>query len=30
MPGFHHLGVVEQLGEPGSALCGGALQMMQV
>ncbi|MGH8641125.1 MAG: alpha/beta hydrolase, partial [Burkholderiales bacterium] len=30
MPGFHHLGVVEQLGEAGSALCGGALQMMQV
>jgi arylformamidase len=30
MPGFHHLGVVEQLGEPASALCGGALQMMQV
>jgi arylformamidase len=30
MPGFHHLGVVEQLGEPGSALCGGVLRMMQV
>jgi arylformamidase len=30
MPGFHHLGVIEQIGEPGSALCGGALLMMQV
>ena len=30
MPGFHHLGVVEQLGAPGSALCGGALRMMQL
>lgn len=30
MPGFHHLGVVEQLGDPDSALCGGALRMMNV
>lgn len=30
MPGFHHLGVMEQLGEPGSPLCEGALKMMQV
>jgi arylformamidase len=29
MPGYDHLGVMEQFGEPGSALCGGALQMMQ-
>jgi arylformamidase len=30
MPGFHHLGVVEQLGDPDSALSGGALRMMNV
>jgi arylformamidase len=30
MPGFHHLGVVEQLGDGDSALCGGALRMMNV
>ena len=30
MPGFHHLSVMEQLGDARSALCGGALQMMQV
>lgn len=28
MPGCHHLGVVEQLGNPGSALVAGALKMM--
>jgi arylformamidase len=28
MPGCHHLGVVEQLGNPGSALVTGALEMM--
>jgi len=28
MPGFHHLGVVEQLGNPDSALFAGALEMM--
>lgn len=28
MPGCHHLGVVEQLGNPGSALAAGALEMM--
>jgi arylformamidase len=28
MPGCHHLGVVEQLGNPGSALVAGALEMM--
>lgn len=30
MPGFHHLGVVEQLGNPGSALCAAALEMIHV
>jgi arylformamidase len=28
MPGLHHLGVVEELGDPDSALCDGALEMM--
>ena len=30
MPGFHHLSVVEQMGDGDSALCGGALRMMNV
>lgn len=29
MPGFHHLGVMEQLGDAESALHGGALEMMK-
>ena len=29
MPGFHHLGVMEQLGNAESALCGGALEMLK-
>jgi len=28
MPGCHHLGVIEQLGDPESALFAGALEMM--
>ena len=28
MPGLHHLGVIEALGDPGSALFAGALEMM--
>lgn len=30
VPGCHHLGVVEQLGEPRSALVAGALEMMNL
>jgi arylformamidase len=29
MPGFHHLGVMEQLGDANSALCGAALEMVK-
>ena len=28
MPGCHHLSVIERLGDPGSALFAGALEMM--
>jgi len=30
MPGLHHLGVIEQLGDPDSALLAGALEMMHI
>lgn len=30
MPGCHHLSVIERLGEPGSALFAGALELMNV
>jgi hypothetical protein len=29
MPGLHHLGVVEELGDPDSALCDGVLEMLR-
>jgi hypothetical protein len=28
MPGCHHLGVIERLGDPRSALFAGALEIM--